>query len=131
MTREPGPNRINAPRNPACVTAADLESHEPSLAATARCAGIVVLLDIGMPEMNGYDVARGLRAGFPDTPAMLVALTGSGRDYDRRRAREAVFDHHLGRPADIDTLQELLGSLAADGSSLPDTSALTPNGANP
>jgi PAS domain S-box-containing protein len=102
-----------------------------ALAAFAAFQPRVVLLDIGMPEMNGYDVARALRAGFPDTPATLVALTGWGQDDDRRRAREAGFDHHLVKPAEIDTLQALLGSLAAEGSTLPDTSARTPNGGNP
>ncbi|MBK6005628.1 PAS domain-containing protein [Ramlibacter ginsenosidimutans] len=73
----------------------------------------VVLLDIGMPEMNGYEVARAIRARFPGAPTTLVALTGWGQEDDRRRAREAGFDHHLVKPAEIDALQELLGSLQA------------------
>ena len=68
----------------------------------------VVLLDIGMPGMNGYDVARALRTRFPDRGATLVALTGWGQEDDRRRAREAGFDHHLVKPADLDVLQHLL-----------------------
>ncbi|WP_158307844.1 hybrid sensor histidine kinase/response regulator [Ramlibacter tataouinensis] len=71
----------------------------------------VVLLDIGMPEMNGYEVAQAIRAGFPDSPATLVALTGWGQDSDRRRAQDAGFDHHLVKPADIDGLQALLRSI--------------------
>ena len=70
----------------------------------------VVLLDIGMPGMNGYEVARALRAQFPDNPAVLVALTGWGQDDDRARARAAGFDHHLVKPADIDALQRLLAT---------------------
>ncbi|HET7779851.1 MAG TPA: ATP-binding protein, partial [Rudaea sp.] len=78
----------------------------------------VVLLDIGMPGMNGYDVARALRMGFPDHAATLVALTGWGQEDDRRRAREAGFDHHLVKPADLDVLQHLLRTID-DGASSP------------
>lgn len=69
-----------------------------------------VLLDIGMPGMDGYEVARRLRARFADR-TVLIALTGWGQEEDRRRAREAGFDHHLIKPADLSTLQRLLASL--------------------
>jgi CheY-like chemotaxis protein len=72
----------------------------------------VVLLDIGMPDMNGYEVARAIRSRYPDLPTVLVALTGWGQEDDRRRAREAGFNHHLVKPADIDRLQALLQPLA-------------------
>jgi len=72
----------------------------------------VVLLDIGMPDMNGYEAARAIRSRFPDHPATLVALTGWGQEDDRRRAREAGFNHHLVKPADIDKLEALLQSVA-------------------
>jgi signal transduction histidine kinase/ActR/RegA family two-component response regulator len=72
-----------------------------------------VLLDIGMPGMDGYEVARQLRSRFADRRTLLVALTGWGQEEDRRRAREAGFDHHLIKPADLDTLQRLLASLGA------------------
>ncbi|MES2941039.1 MAG: PAS domain-containing protein [Pseudomonadota bacterium] len=75
----------------------------------------VVLLDIGMPEMNGYEVARAIRTQFPHAPTTLVALTGWGQEDDRRRAREAGFDHHLIKPAELGALQDLLGSLHAAG----------------
>jgi PAS domain S-box-containing protein len=71
----------------------------------------VVLLDIGMPGMNGYDVARALRTRFAEHDATLVALTGWGQEDDRRRAREAGFDHHLVKPADLDLLQHLLRTI--------------------
>jgi len=71
----------------------------------------VVLLDIGMPGMNGYDVARALRTRFPEHGATLVALTGWGQEDDRQRARDAGFDHHLVKPADLDVLQHLLHSI--------------------
>lgn len=77
----------------------------------------VVLMDIGMPGMNGYEVARTLRSRFPEQRAMLVALTGWGQEDDRRRAREAGFDHHLVKPAEIEALQQLLASIEASPSS--------------
>ncbi len=78
----------------------------------------VVLLDIGMPGMNGYEVARALRTRFPEHAATLVALTGWGQEDDRRRAREAGFDHHLVKPADLDVLQHLLRGIE-DGARVP------------
>ena len=68
----------------------------------------VVLLDIGMPDMDGYEVARRIRAGFPERATAIVALTGWGQDQDRWRTRLAGFDHHLTKPADIAGLQALL-----------------------
>jgi PAS domain S-box-containing protein len=76
----------------------------------------VVLLDIGMPGMNGYEVARAIRTRFDGQPTSLVALTGWGQDEDRRKAREAGFDYHLVKPAEIDALQQLLTSIENSGS---------------
>jgi CheY-like chemotaxis protein len=70
-----------------------------------------VLLDIGMPDMDGYEVARTLRTRYPATRSTLVALTGWGQEDDRRRARDAGFDHHLVKPAQMDALQKLLASI--------------------
>jgi CheY-like chemotaxis protein len=71
----------------------------------------VVLLDIGMPGMDGYEVARRIRGRRAGRAPAIVALTGWGQEADRRRAREAGFDHHLVKPADLHTLQALLASL--------------------
>lgn len=72
----------------------------------------VVLCDIGLPgAMDGYDVARALRADPELRSAFLIALTGYGQEEDRRRALEAGFDAHLTKPADLDVLRRLL----ADG----------------
>ena len=68
----------------------------------------VVLLDIGMPGMDGYEVARRLRALPEGNDATLIALTGWGQDEDRARTRAAGFDHHLVKPADIEALRALL-----------------------
>jgi signal transduction histidine kinase/DNA-binding response OmpR family regulator len=73
----------------------------------------VVLLDIGMPGMDGYEVARRIRARSPGPRPTIVALTGWGQDSDRREAREAGFDHHLVKPAEIGALKELLRSIPA------------------
>lgn len=89
-----------------------------ALEAFAAFEPRVVLLDIGMPEMNGYEVARAIRARFAHATTTLVALTGWGHEDDRRRAREAGFDHHLVKPAEIDMLQALLGSLVSADHSL-------------
>ena len=72
----------------------------------------IVLLDIGLPGMDGYEVARRLRAGrdgIDGEGMLLVALTGYGQDEDRRRSREAGFDHHLVKPVDFDELARVLG----------------------
>jgi two-component system CheB/CheR fusion protein len=68
----------------------------------------VVLLDIGLPQMDGYEVARRLRRLPGLRKALLIALTGYGREEDRRRSREAGFDHHVVKPVDSDTLQALI-----------------------
>ena len=82
-----------------------------ALAAFEAYDPAVVLLDIGLPGMDGYEVARRIRSGFPSRRAALVALTGWGQDKDRRQAREAGFDRHLIKPAEISALQALLASL--------------------
>ena len=67
----------------------------------------VALLDIGLPRMSGYDIARHIR-GTQGNKVLLVAITGWGQDDDRRRAREAGFDHHFTKPADFEVLIELI-----------------------
>jgi PAS domain S-box-containing protein len=68
----------------------------------------IVLLDIGLPGMDGYEVASRLRATSGFGALRLVALTGYGQEADRRRSRLAGFDHHLVKPVDLDLLRELL-----------------------
>jgi PAS domain S-box-containing protein len=72
---------------------------------------IVAFLDIGMPEMDGHELARQIHQRFPSERITLVALTGWSQEEDRERTRLAGFDHHLIKPADISKLQTLLGSL--------------------
>ena len=75
-----------------------------------------VLLDIGMPEMDGYEVARRMRANPRGRGVLLVALTGWGQEEDKRRARAAGFDEHLTKPVDLPVLSSLL-SAARTGTS--------------
>ena len=71
----------------------------------------VVLCDIGLPgALDGYAVARALRADPELRAVYLIALTGYGQEEDRRRALEAGFDAHLTKPADLDALRRLLAS---------------------
>jgi PAS domain S-box-containing protein len=72
----------------------------------------VVLLDIGMPKMNGYEAARHMRQEPWGKDMLLVALTGWGQEEDKRRAFEAGFDHHLTKPVDPAALVKLLAELA-------------------
>lgn len=69
-----------------------------------------VLLDVGMPEMDGFEVARRMRRLPDGRNVLLVALTGWGQEHDRRQSRAAGFDHHIVKPPDIERLQTLLAS---------------------
>lgn len=71
----------------------------------------VVLLDIGLPGLDGLEVARRLRALNLSPRPLLVALTGYGQSDDLRRSQEAGFDHHLVKPADPNALMRLMASL--------------------
>jgi CheY-like chemotaxis protein len=68
----------------------------------------VVLLDIGMPRLDGYAAAREIRRDAAARDTKIVALTGWGQDDDRRRAMDAGFDAHLVKPAELDALRRLL-----------------------
>jgi CheY-like chemotaxis protein len=78
------------------------------LAASRSFRPDVIFLDIGLPGMNGYDVARQIRADPQTRDAFLIALTGWGSDEDRRLSSEAGFDLHLTKPVDIQALTSLL-----------------------
>jgi signal transduction histidine kinase/ActR/RegA family two-component response regulator len=71
----------------------------------------VVLMDIGLPRLNGYDAARRIRDLREHRPQVLVALTGWGQEEDRRRSVEAGFDYHMIKPVELDELQRLLAGL--------------------
>lgn len=83
-----------------------------ALQGAAQFRPDVILLDIGLPEMDGYEVARRLRT-MPDfANTLLIALSGyAGQEY-LDRARQAGFDHHLVKPADLARLNQLISSAA-------------------
>ena len=78
-----------------------------ALAAIEADRPDVVLLDIGLPGMNGYEIARRIRADETQGHVLLVALTGYGQTEDIRLAHEAGFDHHLVKPTDLDSIEAL------------------------
>jgi len=86
-------------------------SAEKALEMAAEYQPEIMLLDIGLPEMDGYEVAKRLRQNLQLKDLRLIALTGYGQDSDRQRSREAGFDAHVIKPVDLQTLSELLASL--------------------
>ena len=68
----------------------------------------VVLLDIGLPKLNGYEVAKRLRQRPDLKHTVLIALTGYGQDTDRQTSQQAGFDHHLVKPARFELLSKIL-----------------------
>jgi CheY-like chemotaxis protein len=86
-------------------------SGEEALPAMRAHRPLAVLLDIGMPGMNGHEVARSIRTDPAFKDVMLIALTGWGQESDRLQSQAAGFDHHLIKPADMMVLQSLLEPL--------------------
>ncbi|NNG25586.1 hybrid sensor histidine kinase/response regulator [Telluria aromaticivorans] len=73
----------------------------------------IALLDIGLPDLNGYELARRLRALEGGSRMTLIAATGWGQEKDRQRAFDAGFDHHLTKPIDFERLRSVLGPAGA------------------
>ena len=71
----------------------------------------IILMDLGMPRMNGYEAARHIRQETWGTRIILVALTGWGADDDRRKTQDAGFDRHLVKPVEPNALLQLLAEL--------------------
>ena len=84
-----------------------------AVAAAAAFRPDVVLLDIGLPKLNGYEVARKIREQPWGNGMVLVGLTGWGQEEDKRRSREVGFDHHLVKPLDLAVLEKLLARVAS------------------
>lgn len=86
----------------------------PTALAIARAfVPHIAVLDIGLPGMNGYEVARALRADELFKGCLIIALSGYGQEDDRRQSAAAGIDHHLVKPADLDFLLELMGAYGA------------------
>jgi CheY-like chemotaxis protein len=102
-----------------CKTLLEFSGHRVSTAYTAREAlelaesthPDVILLDIGLPDISGYELARRIRATTWGGNAGLIAVTGWGQESDREQAFRAGFDHHLTKPISTDALETLLQSL--------------------
>jgi CheY-like chemotaxis protein len=81
------------------------QKHQPS----------IFILDIGMPDMTGYEVARSIRQSDWGRSALLIALTGWGQNHDREKALQAGFDRHLTKPIDPAELAAVVAELVLDG----------------
>jgi len=92
-------------------------SGREALAIAAKFHPQIMLLDIVMPEMTGYEVARKVRAAAWGKKIMLVAVTGWGQVEDRRKALDAGFDHHFAKPIGMDVLKPLIAQCRADAES--------------
>ena len=79
-----------------------------ALRACADCPPDVVLLDIGLPGLSGYEVATRMRQQPGLSHVLLVALTGYGQEADLQRSQEAGLDHHLVKPVDFSKVQKIL-----------------------
>ena len=87
----------------------------------------IVLCDIGLPDIDGMEVARRLRAHRELGAVQLIALTGYGQAEDIRRAIDAGFDAHLTKPVELDALMGLLNEVRARTGAAPGTHALGSN----
>jgi CheY-like chemotaxis protein len=95
------------------LTGNEVETAHDGLAAIAaaeRFRPDVMLLDIGLPKLNGYDACRRIREQPWGQDILLIAATGWGQEDDRRQSTEAGFDHHLVKPVDFEMLTKLLES---------------------
>jgi PAS domain S-box-containing protein len=86
------------------------QAGETGIATAVRIRPDVVVVDIGLPDINGYEVARRLRTDTQLSECVLIALTGYAGDDEREKARQAGFDHHLAKPADVEDLERLFGT---------------------
>ncbi|SAL44021.1 PAS/PAC sensor hybrid histidine kinase [Caballeronia sordidicola] len=84
-----------------------------ALAMVDEFAPEVVILDIGLPGMNGFDIARELRTRAQTKSALLIALTGYGADSDRQKAHDAGFDHHLVKPVSFTAIETVIADTFA------------------
>jgi signal transduction histidine kinase len=85
---------------------------QAALAAALDYRPDVMLLDIGLPELDGFEVAKRIRQQPVLHNIVLVAMTGYGRDTDRQRSQEAGFDHHLVKPVDFGKVQQILATVS-------------------
>ena len=100
----------------------EMEGHEvkavtdamQALSCLEAFAPQVALIDIGLPGMNGYELAAGIRASRLQPKPLLIALTGYGQAEDFDRSRDAGFDHHFVKPAELRAIQAAIDGLEDD-----------------
>jgi two-component system, sensor histidine kinase len=92
------------------ATVSVVHSGHAALEALDSFTPDAVLLDLGMPEIDGYEVSRRIRAAPNHADVLLIALTGWGQEHDRERSRAAGIDHHLVKPPDMEKLRTLLAT---------------------
>jgi two-component system, sensor histidine kinase len=94
------------------ATVKTAEGGEEGLRVAERARPDIILCDIGLPDIDGFEVARRIRARSDLAPTRLIALTGYGQAEDMRQAVKAGFDAHLTKPVNLDQLMALLVSSA-------------------
>jgi CheY-like chemotaxis protein len=110
-----------------CALLLELSGHRVKTAFTGRralelaeaFAPNAMLVDIGLPDISGYELAKKIRAASWGRDAVLIALTGWGQEEDRRRAFEAGFNHHLTKPIAPEMLESVLQSAVATAAEKP------------
>jgi len=96
------------------VLAKDFADAMQALACFEGFAPHVAIIDIGLPGMNGYELAAGIRANRVQPKPLLIALTGYGQAEDFDRSRDAGFDHHFVKPAELRAIQAAIDGLEDD-----------------
>lgn len=87
---------------------------ETALAIARQIRPDVLMLDIGLPGMDGNSVARRVRESLPDARMLMVAVTGRGSDEDKETTRAAGFDHHFTKPVDLNALRKSIARWSED-----------------
>ena len=90
-----------------------------ALAAALDYRPDVMLLDIGLPELDGFEVAKRIRQEPLLHDIVLVAMTGYGQESDRQHSQEAGFDHHLVKPADFEKVRQILAAVSEKATGRP------------
>lgn len=86
---------------------------EAAVHAAATAPPDVIIMDLGLPGLSGYEAAQQIRAQSPGGRPQIIALTGWGQQSDRQRSAEAGIDHHLVKPLDLTELKRILALRAA------------------